>query len=455
MRRAIVRRARGAQSQARRARGRRVRRRGRGGRGGFRRRETGDFVVLRRVRRARERHGVVPLRARGVERAALAVRRGRADAPLESACARRASSASSARTPARGRARSARLHPGVEGRRRTRRGRREGGTTASVARASAGGGDGGGATPRVDVVAANALARGRCRALQGAGIVGQPSCSPRLTAEIRVDRRGRRHRAGHARLQEAGARPQPGRPVRGEAAGRARRARLRMRRRRRGSAPMRTYPAGRGDRGRRRRPRTRRRRYAGCSSARRRVRAARGRPPGSAASDGLWNAPGDAEVASGAREAESAAEASGSRRRLCARSWQHTSKRARRYHHRRRETDPAQVRGPPRDCAAPSVRREKVEQAAREGTGPGPPRAMAAARRRRSALRGASMRWSRRGAERSPAMGGDARGPGRAETEQEVRRCGGRHRHGAGWTHASSNAAFAEKVRRERRRRPR
>ena len=109
-----------------------------------------------------------------------------AGAPLESACASARSSASSARTPARGRA--SRLCSPASRRRGAAEDAavrpREGGTTASVVCVQRRRPDAGG-EPRADVVAANAGDSGSLLVHFKAPIVGQPSRSPRLTAEIR------------------------------------------------------------------------------------------------------------------------------------------------------------------------------------------------------------------------------------------------------------------------------
>ena len=183
---------------------------------------------------------------------------------------------------------------------------REGGTTASVVCVQRRRPDAGG-EPRVDVVAANAGDSGSLLVHFKAPIVGQPSRSPRLTAEIRksIDEDAatapdmpdfRRLTRDHnpddpfeaRRLVDAGAR-----------LGRMRQGGEEV-------GPMRTYPGGLAVS-----------RAIGdlnapaviCRPECTRVPV----PPAGGrlvlASDGLWNALGDAEVATVAHEAESAAEA--------------------------------------------------------------------------------------------------------------------------------------------------
>ena len=235
------------------------------------------------------------------------MRRGRADAPLESACA------SAFERVERSYAGAGSCFPSLLACIPASRGgggrggkAREGGTTASVVCVQRRRPDAGG-EPRVDVVAANAGDSGSLLVHFKAPIVGQPSRSPRLTAEIRksIDEDAatapdmpdfRRLTRDHnpddpfeaRRLVDAGAR-----------LGRMRQGGEEV-------GPMRTYPGGLAVS-----------RAIGdlnapaviCRPECTRVPV----PPAGGrlvlASDGLWNALGDAEVATVAHEAESAAEA--------------------------------------------------------------------------------------------------------------------------------------------------
>ena len=240
---------------------------------------------------------------------------------------------------------------------------REGGTTASVVCVQRRRPDAGG-EPRVDVVAANAGDSGSLLVHFKAPIVGQPSRSPRLTAEIRksIDEDAatapdmpdfRRLTRDHnpddpfeaRRLVDAGAR-----------LGRMRQGGEEV-------GPMRTYPGGLAVS-----------RAIGdlnapaviCRPECTRVPV----PPAGGrlvlASDGLWNALGDAEVATVAHEAESAAEAAAALMRAVMQ--------------RRGAHDDITIvvvdvppppprrcaRGPPRGARAPG--RREPEQAARDRT---------------------------------------------------------------------------------------